>query len=187
MKNIYAFYTSIQLADQNEEFACINLWKKSWEKLGWKAELLNNSHIQGSHLYNKIIAKMVNSKATLPRERSDEFNWLIARFSRWCGLHAAGGGWMSDYDVFNLDFTPDKANEIEKNQSLYLCGEPAYLFYATREMCSAAIIKFINQNIFNLTEKSMVNSVDKDLSNKLVKHCQFTPKKKRSEVMRLLA
>jgi hypothetical protein len=149
--------------------------------------MLNRSHAQGSHLYNKLASKMVNATGSLPQERRGQVDWLMARFSRWCALHAAGGGWMSDYDCFNLDFNPDKANEIEKRQSLYVCGEPAYLFYATRDMCSAAIMKFINQDIFDLTEKRMVNSVDKDLLQKTVKHCQSSAKKKRSEVMQSLA
>ena len=187
MKNIYAFYTSIQLADQNEEFACANWWKTSWEKLGWKTFMLNRSHAQGSHLYNKLASKMMNATSKLPQERRSEVDWLMARFSRWCALHAAGGGWMSDYDVFNHNFTVDKADEIEQKQSLYVCGEPSYLFYATRDMCSAAIMKFVNQDIFDLTEKTMVNSVDKDLPAKLVKHCHSTAKKKKSEVMQSLA
>lgn len=187
MKNIYGFYTSIQLADQNEEFACANWWKTSWEKLGWKAVMLNRSHAQGSHLYNKLASKMVNATGNLPQERRGEIDWLMARFSRWCALHAAGGGWMSDYDAFNLDFTPDKADEIEKKQSLYVCGEPAYLFYASRDMCSAAIMKFISGEIFDSTEKAMLNSTDEDLFHKLVKHCEKTAKKRRSEVMQSLA
>lgn len=187
MKNIYAFYTSIQLADQNEEFACANWWKTSWEKLGWKSVMLNRSHAQGSHLYNKLASKMMNASSSLPAERRNELDWLMARFTRWCALHAAGGGWMSDYDAFNLGFTPDKADEIEKKQSLFISGEPATVFYATRDMCSAAIMKFISAEIFDLTEKDMVNSVDKDLSNKLVKHCDKTAKKKKSEVMQALA
>ena len=96
MKNIYAFYTSIQLADQNEEFACSNWWKTSWEKLGWKTFMLNRSHAQGSHLYNKLASKMMNATSKLPQERRSEVDWLMARFSRWCALHAAGGGWMSE-------------------------------------------------------------------------------------------
>ena len=186
MKNIYAFYTSIQTANQNEEFACANWWKTSWEKMGWKPVMLNRSHAQGSHLYNKLASKMINASGSLSPERRNELDWLMARFTRWCALHAAGGGWMSDYDVFNLDFSTEKADEIEKKQSLYVCGEPTYLFYASRDMCSAAIMKFISAEIFNLTEKDMVNSVDKDLSAKLVKHCNNTSKMIRSEAMRKL-
>lgn len=187
MKNIYAFYTSIQTADQNEEFACANWWKTSWEKQGWKSVMLNRSHAQGSHLYNKLASKMVNSTGKLPTERRSEIDWLMARFSRWCALHAAGGGWMSDYDVFNFDFTPDKAEEIEKKQSLYVCGEPSYLFYATRDMCSAAIMKFISGEIFDCSEKKMLNISEKDSLQKTVKHCQLSAKKKKSEVMQGLA
>lgn len=187
MKNIYAFYTSIQLADQNEEFACSNWWKTSWEKLGWKAVMLNRSHAQGSHLYNKIASKLMNASAMLPEDRRSELDWLMARFTRWCALHAAGGGWMSDYDAFNLAFTPEKADEIEQRQSLYVCGEPAYLFYATRDMCSAAIMKFVNSDIFNSSEKRILNLTEKDLFHKLVKHCEKSEKKKKSEVMQSLA
>lgn len=187
MKNIYAFYTSIQLADQNEEFACANWWKTSWEKLGWKSVMLNRSHAQGSHLYNKLASKMVNATGKLSPERRNQVDWLMARFTRWCALHAAGGGWMSDYDVFNLNFTPENADDIDQKQSLYVCGEPTYLFYATKEMCSAAIMKFINQDIFDLTEKDMMNCVDKDLSRKLAQHCHSAKGKKRSEVMQGLA
>ena len=129
---------------------------------------------------------MMNASGSLSEERRNELDWLMARFTRWCALHAAGGGWMSDYDAFNLGFTPDKADEIEQKQSLYVCGEPAYLFYATRDMCSAAIMKFINQDIFDLSEKNMINSDDKDLSHKLVKHCNNTSKMKRSEAMQAL-
>jgi hypothetical protein len=130
---------------------------------------------------------MMNASGSLSPERRNQLDWLMARFTRWCALHAAGGGWMSDYDAFNLGFTTEKADEIEQKQSLYVCGEPAYLFYATRDMCSAAIMKFINQDIFDLTEKQMLNSADKDLFHKLVRHCYPTAKKKRSEVMQDLA
>jgi hypothetical protein len=54
-------------------------------------------------------------------------------------------------------------------------------------MCSAAIMKFISAEIFNLTEKLMVNSDDKDLSAKLVKHCNNTSKISRSQMMQSLA
>lgn len=186
MKNIYSFYTAIQLADQNEEFACSNWWKTSWEKLGWNAVMLNRSHAQGSHLYNKLASKMLNASSILPEDRRYRLDWFMARFTRWCALHAAGGGWMSDYDAFNLNFTPEYATKLEQNQSLYVCGEPAYLFYATRDMCSAAIMKFISANIFDSSEKCMINSDDKDLSAKLVKHCNNTSKMMRSEAMQAL-
>ena len=35
MKKVYAYYQSIPLSNQNEEFSCANWWKHSWEKNGW--------------------------------------------------------------------------------------------------------------------------------------------------------
>jgi hypothetical protein len=145
---IYAYYESIPLANQPEEFACANWWKNSWEKNGWEAVMLNRSHAQGSHLYQKLTSKLINTNPKLPNEIQNRFAWMVTRFSRWCALHAAGGGWMSDYDVANIAFNPTIAGNFEQEGTLHMvAGEPCWLFYATKEHCAAAINKFIQSEL----------------------------------------
>lgn len=147
---IYAYYEAIQSFPQAEEFSCANYWKQSWEKNGWECVMLNKSHATASALHQKLMQKLVKLSFALPMELQHKFPMIVARFSRWSALHAAGGGWMSDYDVVNLSFTPDIANQSAKTLNL-VAGEPCYLFYATREHCAAAINKFINEELIEGT------------------------------------
>jgi hypothetical protein len=148
MKKIYAYYQSIPLSNQPEEFACANWWKQSWEKLGWQTTMLNRSHAQASSLYNKLTQKLMNTAHGLPPELATRFDWIIARYIRWCALHAAGGGWMSDYDVLNKGFNPEIADEHERNGTLHINNDdPAYVFYATQDHCASAIKKFIQEPV----------------------------------------
>lgn len=145
LMNIYAFYQSIPTADQPEEFACANWWKTSWTANGWNPVMLNRSHAQGSPLYNKLqqkLAQELNKNNGLVARAA----WFQFRFTRWCALHAAGGGWMSDYDVLNLDLTPQIAKS-ETTNTLMLNEGPAYLFYASPDHCLGAIRKFISEEL----------------------------------------
>jgi hypothetical protein len=150
---VYAFYQSIPTADQAEEFACANWWKTSWTANGWEPVMLNRSHAQGSSLYNKLQQKLAQSGVGKQWLQS-RVAWFHARFSRWCALHAAGGGWMSDYDVLNIGFAPEMAKE-HQDKTLLINPGPAYLFYATKEHCGNAIKKFLLED---LTENESVRS-----------------------------
>jgi hypothetical protein len=144
MKRIYAYYESLQAYPQNEEFACSNAWKTSWEKNGWECVMLNDSHAKNSNFYFKLTKKLVDLAGKLGPSSGDPISKISARYRRWCALHAAGGGWMSDYDVVNINFPASIAGDHEKDATiLVVSGEPSYLFYATQQHCSAAITKFL--------------------------------------------
>ena len=188
---IYAYYEAIQLANQNNEFACANVWKASWEAKGWECVMLNKSHAQGSNLITKLIAKIMKDSGFLTAELQSQIPFIIARYSRWCALHAAGGGWMSDYDVANLDFTPDKAKQLQNNTLLIVENEPCYLFYATQEHCAAAISKFISSDILannRLLNESEILQTPSKLNEvlPLVHHSKATDELKKHEVMQQL-
>jgi len=142
---IYAFYQSIPTADQAEEFACANWWKTSWTANGWEPVMLNRSHAQGSTLYNKLQQKLAQSGIGQQWLQA-RIAWFHARFSRWCALHAAGGGWMSDYDVLNMGLTPAMAKQSPEKTLLINAG-PAYLVYATKDHCANAIKKFLLEDL----------------------------------------
>jgi hypothetical protein len=144
MKTIYAFYQSLALIDQTQEFAKANLWKESWTRAGWKPVMLNSSHAQISPLRTKLMTKL---NQAFPFIEAHEYKDLIQmRYSRLCALHAAGGGWISDYDVLNFGFTPKIAEDLEKN-SIVIAGSPAVLMWISIEIVGAAINKFLNSEL----------------------------------------
>ena len=184
---IYSYYESIQTLPQPEQFACANAWKESWEKQGWECVMLNRSHAQGSSLHQKFMQKLMKVSFSLPMDLQHIFPKIAARYSRWSALHAAGGGWMSDYDVVNLGLNPSEAFQHEKTLSL-VGDEPCYLFFATREHCAAAINKFIQEEFLidsKLRNESDILAVKDNLSKlspDLICHVKATDKPK-SEVM----
>jgi hypothetical protein len=191
MKRIYAYYTSIQTEDQGEEFACANWWKTSWEKQGWETVMLNNSHARGCPLYNKMQQKIMNLGLAMLPELATSFNKISARFARWCALHAAGGGWMSDYDVFNRSFTPEAAEKTEEKHTLLVVGEPAYLFYATQQHCGKAVQKFLTSEIIQdnsiVPEYKLLEAPQTTAGfRKSVVHVKKTEDETRSSIMQKL-
>lgn len=190
MKKIYAYYESIPLANQPEEFNCANYWKHSWTANGWEPVMLNRSHAQGSPLYLKLQAKLTKQALGIPEALRSRVQWITSRFSRWCALHAAGGGWMSDYDVANLDFKPEQATEYEKDATLQInASVPAYVFYATQDHCVNVIKKFIQDDLLDgdhVREEATILGVNSGLYPVLpaLHHAKSTKEEKRSDIMR---
>jgi len=154
---VYAYYQSIPASNQAEEFACANWWATSWKANGWEPIMLNRSHAAGCPLTNKLHQKLAQMAMGHPAIAA-RLAWVNARFARWCALHAAGGGWMSDYDVLNLDLTPQHAKAAETKTLLVNHSSPAYLFYATKEHCLNAIKKFIAEDL--LSEGEILPEID---------------------------
>lgn len=102
---IYAYYQPILPGDQKIEFALANLWKQSFEAHGWQAVMLNRSHAGNSGLSAGV--KLIG------RPQTD-----VARDLALCALHAAGGGWLSHYDVINRGFTPCCAESTQQQDAV---------------------------------------------------------------------
>jgi hypothetical protein len=187
---IYAYYESIQTRNQQEEFACAHIWKESWEKHGWEPVMLNNSHSKGSALQQKLIAKILKATPLLSLEDQNNLQRLMVRFSRWCALHAARGGWLSDYDVVNVGFTPEDAEKMASADSLIIIGDPrAYLIHANNDICAGSISKFISEDIMNgntiKSESQLLNfSKEYDDMNKKIVHARKSSDKPKLAMMR---
>lgn len=186
---IYGYYESLQTRPQAEEFAAANYWKQSWEKHGWEPVMLNNSHAKGSPLYQKLVAKLLRvSKSLSPADQND-FQRILVRFTRWCALHAAHGGWMSHYDVLNCGFSPAAAESITKNQTLVLIGNNnPFLVFSNADLCSGAISKFISEDLNDgekiKLESEILNTPVTDAVCDLFFHAVNFSGKKKSELMR---
>jgi hypothetical protein len=189
MKKIYAYYESIPLSCQPEEFGCANYWKHSWTANGWEPVMLNRSHAQGSPLYLKLQAKLVKQALGISMDLRSQIQWITARFARWCALHAAGGGWMSDYDVANIGFTPAHAEAHENNATIQINEDaPAYIFYATQDHCANAIKKFIQDDLIdesNVFNEAQILGLKSSLhaSLPLLHHAKSSGAEKRSDIM----
>lgn len=189
-KRIHAYYESLQLVPQNEEFACSNIWKATWEKQGWECVMLNKSHARNSPMHQRLMTKLVQISPMLPPEVSNMFPKIVARYSRWCALHATNGGWMSDYDVANIAFTPNLAEEQEKKATLLVVhGKPSYLFYATKEHCAAAINKILMDDLHiagKLKTEAEVLGTNNGLEGveDLLFHPEKRPDRPRSEALK---
>jgi hypothetical protein len=187
--NIYAYYQSIPKTNQGEEFECANWWKTSWTNRGWNPIMLNKSHAQASNLYGKLQQKLVGMMYGAAPELHNRIDWIMARFTRWCALHAAGGGWMSDYDVYNLDLSPETAYNELGSTTLAVNKGKAFLFYATKEHAENAIKKFISSDLIkgaSVISESTILGVKDNIEDtaKLVKHIQDTKKGSRSVLMK---
>jgi hypothetical protein len=154
-KKIYAYYKPILQIDQDEQFAQANVWKVSWERAGWECVMLNPSHAamapQSAILQGKIAAISRNTPGL-----GDEIGIkLQAKFARWGALFGVGGGWMSDYDVVNLGFTPAMAEEIEKEADIAMNTlSPAWIFFASHREAYEACKDFVERPLFKVETPS---------------------------------
>ena len=111
--------------------------------------MLNKSHATASNLINKVMWHMIQMNLSGAR---------LARYTRLLALHAAGGGWMSDYDVANLGFSATEATEMEKDGPHLIVGEPNYLFHATREQ-----LNFLIKKLHDLPPVSPIYPVESEI------------------------
>jgi hypothetical protein len=164
-KRIYAFYKPTLLDDQNEHFAQANIWKSSWEHAGWECVMLNQSH--ASHYFSFIMGKILAHARNHPIAPGTVGAHLIARFGRWSALLGVNGGWMSDYDVVNLGFTPEMADKIEQQTTLAVnAGSPAWIFYTTPSECLEACKDFVERDMFKKSKPEQAETEAKILGVK---------------------
>ncbi len=193
MNRIYSYYESFPMRKQEEEFQKANIWKATWEKHGWQTSMLNNSHAKSSPHVQKLVAKLLRMANEMPIAIQNNFQPVMVRFLRVAALHAAGGGWYCDYDVVNCGFTPAMAQEIAKENSVFLFGEPkSSLIFATSAIAGACVLKIASGNIVEnekLKSDFEIFSAPRkkyDFLGKIV-HVQSVAGEKKSDAMKKIA
>jgi len=96
---VYTFYDDIGF-DNVEQAGEIDVWAQSYRKAGWKVGVLTSKDAKRHPLYNELIGKF-NAFPTVNKKEYE-----VACFVRWLAVAAVGGGWMSDYDTFNVNLPP---------------------------------------------------------------------------------
>jgi hypothetical protein len=149
MKTIFGFYAPILNTDQAEQFSRANYWKHSWERNGWHASMLNRTHAQASPYYTKLQRKIMESSNGTPLQHGVERDKLSAKYSRWCALHSARGGWLSHYDVLNMGFSVVDAESKEKESQIHVTEGAPYLIYASHSFVAQALERILAEPLFN--------------------------------------
>ena len=96
---------------------------------------------------------------------------------------------MTDYDVANKEFTPQIAKEYEDNGTIHInSGEPAYIFYATKDHCANAIKKFVQEPLVEgnkVIDEAEILGIENSLMPilELIHHAKSSQLEVRSQVM----
>jgi len=153
--------------------------------------MLNQSHATISPYHTPLMRKFLAFAYHNPGNGEYENNKATARFARWCAL-AASGGWMTDYDVLNVGFTPEMADELEKKNDLWMNRNGhAWIFYATVPAVHHVTHHFVEGDTFKRPGFSSCNlecdllEIDEDpfSSNDKLFHAKAEPGKPKSFAM----
>jgi len=113
---IYTYYEDRFVQDQNLRFRkqedLIQLWKSSWEEMGFEPIVLDQSHSSSHPYYDEFTDKM----SYLHREITGDkiFSYGFSCYYRWMAyaqLKNEESFYVSDYDVINKSFKPKEYNE----------------------------------------------------------------------------
>jgi hypothetical protein len=95
---IYTYYdASVGINTQAE---LIRQWELSWARRGWEPRILTPRNAAQHPFYREFVSHINRLPTVNPRKYEN------ACYLRWLALDAAGGGWMSDYDVINFAMAP---------------------------------------------------------------------------------
>jgi hypothetical protein len=100
---IYAYYNQLSASYQPNE--TLEIWKKSWEKMGWEPVVLSEKDAENHPLYEQFSNKL----KTFPTVNTPGFDYHA--FMRWLAVPAVGGILSTEPDVINYSLKP---SDVEK-------------------------------------------------------------------------
>jgi hypothetical protein len=117
MHNEIQFYVEDTGHDDAELIALV---AESWEVNGWTVNYRTKEHAQENPFYEAVHANMADLTSGFGKGPRAE-----VMYNRWLG-HCPG--WMADYDIVNMSFTPEHAHALtethEDPSKLLLIGAP---------------------------------------------------------------
>jgi len=116
---VYTYYTPTPLYSEDSQRRLIDVWSRSWSRLGWEPIVLNEGDAMLHPQYERFKKYVWN----LPTEYGHEYEG--ACFLRWLAMASqetdGGGGVMTDYDVINYKFTPKPDRVMDADKMYFLC------------------------------------------------------------------
>lgn len=86
----------------------VDAWKRSWEERGWETVILTEEDARKHPDFDMLEKKLLRLRVNAYNRRC---------YWRWLAMASAGGGWMSDYDVFPLTLNSELGLELEKDDT----------------------------------------------------------------------
>lgn len=116
MNNVFTYYQPLDIRHSGEQAEMIRHWKRSWAKQGWNPRVLGIEDARRHPMFDEFDARV----RKLPTVNSVDYE--VACYHRWLAVAAAGGGFMSDYDVVNYGFKPKPIqSDLTIYESDYCC------------------------------------------------------------------
>jgi hypothetical protein len=97
-QKVYTYYEKVAHKDDSEQMQMIYHWRTSWSARGWFPVVLNRSDAEKHPFFREF------SEAVLRLPTVNAVDYEMACYHRWLAVAAAGGGFMSDYDVINYSY-----------------------------------------------------------------------------------
>ncbi len=119
---IYAYYN--QLSPTAQPNKTLEIWKKSWEKMGWEPVVLSEKDAESHPLYEQFSDKL----KSFPTVNTPGFDYHA--FMRWLAVPAVGGILSTEPDVINYSLKPSDVNkylDLINNEKLQ-CHSPVPAF-----------------------------------------------------------
>ena len=92
-------------ASEQGHLNLVSAWEKSWQKRGWATTVLNMEDAKKHPDFEKLNLILDNLGVNEYDKRC---------FYRWLAMSANGGGWMSDYDTFPLNFDAEVGAKLSE-------------------------------------------------------------------------
>jgi len=93
---VYAYIEDEGMGDG----ASVEVWRRTWAAAGWKPVVLDERHAAAHPNYEEFKSKFASYPTTNPA------GYEVACYLRHLALAAVGGGWLCDYDLFNVNLAP---------------------------------------------------------------------------------
>ena len=110
---MYTFFEPIPADERrtgmndDQDVALLKAWRESWEEAGWNTKVLTLDDAKRHPHFDELLEKLQDSSKNNKQARYENLCFL-----RWLAVAAAGGGWMSDYDVFPLTLTGEVGSTL---------------------------------------------------------------------------
>jgi len=102
-------------------------WKEQWSNAGWDPVVLNLEDAKKHPRYNEFVKTLENVPLMGGNNGLNKvYNQLC--FLRWMAMAAAGGGWMSDYDVIPLRHIEEE--EYSNHNNAFLPNDGFFTVYS---------------------------------------------------------